>query len=33
MYEKLNKIDLNYHLKHPGKGSEPGDPNAIFYLF
>ena len=31
MYEKLNKIDLNYHLKHPGKGSEPGDPNAIFY--
>ena len=32
MYEKLNKIDLNYHLKHPGKGSEPGDPNAIFYL-
>lgn len=23
---------LNYHLMHPGGGSSPADPNAIFYL-
>ena len=29
---KLKNIDLNFHLKHPGRGNEPGDPNAIFHL-
>ena len=30
--KNLNNVDLSFHLQHPGKGSEPGDPNAIFYL-
>jgi len=28
----LKNIDLNFHLQHPGRGNEPGDPNAIFQL-
>ena len=30
--KNLNNVDLSFHLQHPGRGSEPGDPNAIFYL-
>ena len=30
--KNLNNVDLSFHLQHPGKGREPGDPNAIFYL-
>ena len=26
------EMALNYHLMHPGGGSSPGDPNAIFHL-
>lgn len=27
-----DSLALNYHLMHPGEESEPGDPNAAFYL-
>ena len=30
--KNFEKISLNFHLKHPGKGNEPSDPNAIFYI-
>ena len=30
--KNLNDVDLSFHLQHPGRGNEPGDPNAIFYL-
>ena len=30
--KNLNNVDLSFHLQHPGRGNEPGDPNAIFYL-
>ena len=30
--KNFNDVDLSFHLQHPGKGNEPGDPNAIFYL-
>lgn len=28
----MNDMALNYHLMHPGGASQPGDPNAAFYL-
>ena len=34
-YEKIKiseEMFLNYHLMHPGGESEPGDPNAVFFI-
>lgn len=30
--EDEQDFTLNYHLMHPGRDSDPGDPNAAFYL-
>ena len=30
--KNFEKTSLNFHLKHPRKGNEPSDPNAIFYI-
>ena len=30
--KNFNDVDLSFHLQHPCKGNQPGDPNAIFYL-
>lgn len=29
---KDGNLDLNFHLMHPGGLSDPGDPNAAFFL-